>query len=69
MDVPVVSFGTAMDQWLGVLPQWKRLKKFMFTQFEEYIDLHPELLWNASIPTVPPPYKSRYPNTDNKGTY
>lgn len=30
-EVPVINFSSDMDSWLGVLPQWKRVKvKFSF---------------------------------------
>lgn len=43
VDVPVISFNEYMDKWLGILPQWKRVKKFFFSEMENYIDSHPEL--------------------------
>ena len=33
--MPVVMFSPQMDSWLGILPQWKRTKRFMFKKIEE----------------------------------
>lgn len=42
-------FSPQMDSWLGILPQWKRTKRYMFKKIEEYLSLHPEVL------NMPPP--------------
>ncbi|CAL8148321.1 unnamed protein product [Orchesella dallaii] len=43
-EVPVVMFSSTMDNWLGILPQWKRTKRYFFKKIEEYLSLHPEVL-------------------------
>jgi len=46
-EMPAIAFSPSMDSWLGVLPQWKRIKKFLFGQMEAYVREHPEILKNV----------------------
>ncbi|ODN05208.1 hypothetical protein Ocin01_01493 [Orchesella cincta] len=52
-EVPVVMFSSTMDNWLGILPQWKRTKRYFFKKIEEYLSSHPEVL-NRFEHTVKP---------------
>lgn len=66
-DMPVVNFSADMDGWLGVLPQWKRLKFFFFMQMEAYVDSHPDILQHARTATTPPLFfHRRTPNSPIK---
>jgi len=51
----MIAFNFMMDSWLGVLPQWKRIKKFIFGKMRDYVDGHPDILENPYVRTVTRP--------------